>query len=371
MAADDDPVALDAPLDALARDLGHLHRNRQVEALRPGRSDNGLSDRVLRGLVERRGEAQDVLPRHSVMAFDRDDLRAPVGQGAGLVEDERADARRRLERLRPLDQDAEMRRPRQAGHQRHRHGEDQRTGGRHHQHGDGADRVIREPPGGESDRDGHGEKADRPAIGKPRHRRLRALRLLDQADDAGIGAVLCDASRHQVEGLAGVGRAAHGVVSLAQSEGERLARQGRGVEKGGLRRDPAIDGHDVALPDQEPFSGRDVVERHLLERAVPVPGSGAGDARQEVMHLAPRAALGEALEEGAAGIHQGDYGSRQRLAEGERGRHRQRRDDVEPDLAAPQAAQDLDDERRQNRRHARRPGDVGGAGAAKKMQGQA
>ena len=71
-----------------------------------------------------------------------------------------------------------------------------------------------------------------------------------------------------------------------------------------------------------------------------------GHAGEKVVHLAPRAALGEALEEGAAGIHHRDDRRRQRLAEGQRRGHGERRDDVEPDLAAPDAAQDLDHERR-------------------------
>ena len=51
----------------------------------------------------------------------------------------------------------------------------------------------------------------------------------------------------------------------------------------------------------------------------------------------------------AAGIHQRDDGGRQLLAESEGGGHRERRDDIEPDVAAPQAGDDLDHQRRQHR----------------------
>ncbi|BBU59667.1 hypothetical protein KU6B_59320 (plasmid) [Mameliella alba] len=63
------------------------------------------------------------------------------------------------------------------------------------------------------------------------------------------------------------------------------------------------------------------------------------------MHLAPSAAFGEAFEVGAARIHDRNDRRREGLAENQSSRHGERRDDVEPDLATPDAAQDLDDER--------------------------
>ncbi len=60
-----------------------------------------------------------------------------------------------------------------------------------------------------------------------------------------------------------------------------------------------------------------------------MPGRRPGHAGQEVVHLAPGAALGEAFEEGAAGIHHRDDRRRERLAEDERRRHGQRGDDIE------------------------------------------
>ena len=96
-----------------------------------------------------------------------------------------------------------------------------------------------------------------------------------------------------------------------------------------------------------------------------------GHAGQKVAHLAPGATLGEALEEGSAGIHQRDHRRRERLAEDQRRRHRQRRDDVEPDLALPEAADDLDQQRRQDRDDARRPGDGGEVRPARRPQPEA
>ena len=39
------------------------------------------------------------------------------------------------------------------------------------------------------DRQGHGQERQGPAVGEPHERRLLRLRRLDQADDAGVGAV--------------------------------------------------------------------------------------------------------------------------------------------------------------------------------------
>ncbi len=75
---------------------------------------------------------------------------------------------------------------------------------------------------------------------------------------------------------------------------------------------------------------------------------GARHPREQVGHLPAGAALGKALKEGSTGIHERDYNCCQHLADGQRRRHGQRRDDVEPHLAAPEAAQDLHKERGQN-----------------------
>ena len=83
--------------------------------------------------------------------------------------------------------------------QSHWHREDQRTWRCHHQDRHGADRIAREPPSGRSQRDRHPEEQERVAVGKPRHWRFRALRLLDQPDDTGICALCRRAGWREVE----------------------------------------------------------------------------------------------------------------------------------------------------------------------------
>ena len=84
-------------------------------------------------------------------------------------------------------------------------------------------------------------------------------------------------------------------------------------------------------------------------------GRGAWNARKKIVHLAPGTTFGKAFEESAPRIHQGDDGCCKRFAEGQRGRHRQGRHDVEADFASQQAPDDLDDERHKDGSHACRP----------------
>ncbi len=90
-----------------------------------------------------------------------------------------------------------------------------------------------------------------------------------------------------------------------------------------------------------------------------MPRGRPGHAGQKIAHLAPRATLGETLEEGAAGVHQRDDCRRKGFPEQQRRRHRQRRDDVEPDLALPQASDNLDAKRGKHRDDTGRPRDSG------------
>jgi hypothetical protein len=136
-------------------------------------------------------------------------------------------------------------------------------------------------------------------------------------------------------------------AAVRQAHRQGLARQRRGVDEGRLGGHRAVHRHHVALPDQQAVAGRDLVEGHVLQPAVAVPGRRPGNTGQKILHRAPGAALGEGLEEGAAGIHHRDDRRGEGLAEDQRRRHRQRGDDIEAHLAGAQAAQDLDHQRGQ------------------------
>ncbi len=180
---------------------------------------------------------------------------------------------------------------------------------------------------------GDGEEQQRIAVGQPGHRRLGLLRRLDQPDDPRIGAVCSTPRDPQIEGIARVGGTAHHVLAAVQTHGHGLARQSRLVQHRPVAFDRAIDGRHIALPDQKKVVRFDLVQRHLVQRAIVVPGRSPGHPGQKVAHLAPGAALGKALQEGAARIHQGDHRRRERLAKEKRRRHGQGRHDVEPYLS--------------------------------------
>jgi hypothetical protein len=121
------------------------------------------------------------------------DHRPALRQRAGLVDDQHIDLLGQFERLSVADEDAGARALSGADHDRRRRGQAQRarTGDDHHGHGihQGGGEIAAEPPpcreGGERDAGHDRNENRRDAVDQPLHRRLRALRLLDQTNDAG------------------------------------------------------------------------------------------------------------------------------------------------------------------------------------------
>ena len=199
------------------------------------------------------------------------------------------------------------------------------------------------------------QEHDGVAVGQPRHRGARALGGFHQADDAGIGAFRGRPGGLEIEGVADIGRAAQHRLAAALLHRQRLAGERRLVEHRHPFDHRAVDRHHVALADQQPVAGHNEIERDLLEPAVPVPHGAARHPRQQGGHLAPGGPLGIALQVLAAGIHQGDDGRGQALADQERPAHREGGDDVEPEVAAAQAGDDLRQQRQQDRDSDRGP----------------
>ena len=75
---------------------------------RARRGGHGPGDRVLARVLDRAGQAEDVGPGGAVHRHDVDELHAPLGDGAGLVQHDRGHAPRLLEHLGALDDDPEL-----------------------------------------------------------------------------------------------------------------------------------------------------------------------------------------------------------------------------------------------------------------------
>ena len=134
--ADDERVAVDDAFDAEALAVPErLDRRERAVALGGACDRAARSDARTRARRRRRAAA----PRRASVpgaGDDVDERQLALGDRAGLVEDDRVDAARRLEHLRALDQDAELRAAAGADEQRRRRREAERARARDDQHGD-------------------------------------------------------------------------------------------------------------------------------------------------------------------------------------------------------------------------------------------
>ena len=240
-------------------------------------------DRVLRGVLERADEAQQL---GAVAVAGRDDdvaqLHAPGRDGAGLVEHDRVDAPRRLQHLGALDQDAELGAAARADEQRRRRRESERARAGDDQHGDGGRdregraRAAAEPEAergdGEGDHDGHEDRRD--AVGQSLHGRLARLRLGHEPADLGERGVGADLGRAHDETPADVDGRADDLVAGVLLDRDGLARQER-----------LIDGRGALLDDAV---GRDLLARAARRSGRRPEARRSGRAARDRRRRAPR-----------------------------------------------------------------------------------
>ena len=355
VAADDHLMALHHAFDAFARCLDHIAWDHELEAFALCRLHEGLSHDVLGCLIEGRRDPQELVHGLARGDLDRNEPRMAVGQGPGLVDHQRANARQGLQCLSPLDQDAVLGCARQARHERDWYGQDKRTRCRHDQHRHGANGISAPGPGCSCERDGRRQKHHGVSIRQARHRRAGTLGSRDQAHDPGICALGRTPCRHQMEGFAGIGRSAQDRIPHLPPHRHGFAGQRRLVEHGGAVHDRAIDRHDVAFADNETIARLDRLQRNLLQPAVPLSEGSTRHAGQQGRHLTAGATLGKALEILTARIHHRDDGRGQVFRKQKGCEHGERGDDVQTDIAATQADDDLDHEDDKNRSRGRSP----------------
>ena len=170
------------------------------------RGDDRLAERVLGADLGGRDQPRAVSVAAAIRraSTTSGDGGLAAGQRAGLVEHDRRSMRRRLlERLAAADQDAVLGGLAGADHDRGRRRQAERARAGDDQHGDrGADAPGAAPASGPSsepaderqrgqDQDGRDEHVGDP-VGQALHRRLGALRVLDQAHDLRERGVLAD-----------------------------------------------------------------------------------------------------------------------------------------------------------------------------------
>lgn len=114
---------------APARFLGDVRRDRERQSAFPGGVDDGLGEDVRRVLVERGRQAEDFGGFDVGRGDHVEDAGAATGESAGLVQQQGSGAAEVLERSAVADDDAEARGAREAGDDRDRSGQQQRTGG--------------------------------------------------------------------------------------------------------------------------------------------------------------------------------------------------------------------------------------------------
>ena len=107
--ADGEAVALDGGERAVPGELSKAVGPRQRDAALPGLAHDGLGERMLALALDGRRQPQQLVLVDPVSRDDLDDRRLAARQGAGLVEDDRVEARRLLERDGVLDEDAALR----------------------------------------------------------------------------------------------------------------------------------------------------------------------------------------------------------------------------------------------------------------------
>ena len=135
-----------------------------------------------------RRQGEDLLRRQRPGGHHRGHRRLAGRERPGLVDHQRGAPGQAFQHAAVLDHHPAPRRRGQPRHQGDRRGQDQRARRGHHQDGDRPLRAAHRP-GGPGHGQGQRQEPRRVPVGEPDERRLRAFRLGDQPDDAGVGAV--------------------------------------------------------------------------------------------------------------------------------------------------------------------------------------
>ena len=257
--------------DALAGDFLHVLCLRGGNpALRCGCQD-APRNRMRGDSFQRRRQLQDFLT-----ALHCGDGETALGERAGLIHDNRLHALQRFERLTVLEQDALRRAGADAGEERQRDAQHQRTRARDHQEIEcRVDPVTPFPrEQGRDDCRQQGNAADdgrvdtRKPCDEPVNFRLACRRILHAVEDALHHGMFQRRSDLKLQHAALVDAAGHDRIALVDRHRNRFAGHGCRIDGAVALEDDAVHRDAVARTHENPVTGLDVLRRDDFRAAV-------------------------------------------------------------------------------------------------------
>ena len=259
--------AVDGSGDALAADRAEILNRPKRDSALPGATDDRVRQRVRTRFLERGGKSEQIGFFETGRRLHRYQGRFALGQGAGLVDDDRVDGCEALERRCILDQDAAPGPLADADHDRHRRGEPEGTGTGDDQHRHRRDQRKGQARGrpGEGPEDEGGDRRDehdwnehgRDLVDFSLNRRLASLRFGDHLNDPGEHRLRPDPLRFHHHYAVAVDRSAGDRIADIFLHGHRLPGEHGFVERGETLHYDPVDGnrlarlHPKAIPDSD------------------------------------------------------------------------------------------------------------------------
>jgi hypothetical protein len=304
-AGDGEVGAVDAGVDAAADGgvEGVGFADGEVPGI--GGAHDGSGDGVFGAALGGGGEGEELVGVAAVEGVDLGELGSAVGEGAGLVQGDGAEPAELLEVDAALDEHAVAAGASHGGDVGDRDRDHQRTGRGGDEHGRGPQGpfgpVAAHPTTDEEDAGAEGEHRGGVDAGEALHELLAPallfLGLADEVDDPGQGVGGGGGRRFGDEGPVAVRGAGDDRVAWGLVDGDRLAGDGRLVDRRGAVDDATVGGDVLSGADQEPVADRHGVDVDVAFGAI---GRDDGDrSRGEVQQLADGiagAVLGELLE---------------------------------------------------------------------------
>jgi len=300
-----------------------------------------LAQRVLGVPLDRRGQLQHLLDGQAVERRHVGDLRAALGEGAGLVEQHHVGAGQQFQVFAALDQQAAAGGGADGRQHRDRRGQGDGTGAGHHQH-----RSRR-----------HGVAAqDQHQQGQPgHHRQIVAAELVGQTlVAAAVGLGVFHHAHHAAKGrLRADARGAHAqaaqlgdgrrvdVAAGAHLHRQRLAGDGGLVDRGLAAHHLAVHGNLFAGAHDHQVARQDGGNGRLHFDTVALDARGLGRQGFQVLHRAARALRGGFLDGVADAHEEDDHRGSGPLAHGQRRNHTQAHQRVGGDLAVECRTHDI------------------------------